>query len=86
MHPLNVQHYLDITLHPQSINTTLNSTVNFTCEAVVDLIDFKVNTNSADIVDVLNKGFIQQSAYTLIPIKIVLNRSIPPLTTFYKIT
>ena len=31
----------EITVHPQSVNTTLNSTVSFTCEAVADLIDFQ---------------------------------------------
>ena len=57
--------YTEITVHPQSVNTTLNSTVSFTCEGVADLIDFQVNDSSADTSDVVNKGFTQQSAYTL---------------------
>ena len=57
--------YIEITVHPQSVNITLNSTVSFTCEAIADLIDFQVNNSSADTVDVVNKGFTQQSAYTL---------------------
>ena len=58
-------YYTEITVHPQSVNTTLNSTVSFTCEAIADLIDFQVNGSSADTGIVVNKGFIQQSAYTL---------------------
>ena len=57
--------YTEITVHPQSVNTTLNSTVSFTCEAVADLIDFQINDSSADRGDVFSKGFIQQSALTL---------------------
>ena len=57
--------YIEITLHPQSVNTTLNSTVSFTCEGVAELIDFQVNGSSADTVDVVNKGFTQQSAYPI---------------------
>ena len=57
--------YTEITVHPQSVNTTLNSTVSFTCEALADLIDFQINESSADRGDVFSKGFIQQSAYTL---------------------
>ena len=58
-------YYTDITVHPESVNTILNSTVSFTCEAVADLIDFQVNDSSADTSDVVNKGFIQQSAHAL---------------------
>ena len=57
--------YTEITVHPQSVNTTLNSTVSFTCEAVASLIDFQVNESSADTADVVSKGFTQQSAHTL---------------------
>ena len=57
--------YTEITVHPQSVNTTLNSTVSFICEAIADLIDFQVNDSSADTVDVVSKGFIQQSAHAL---------------------
>ena len=53
-------HFVDITVHPQSVNTTLNSTVNFTCEAVADLIAFRVNDISAAIVNIVNRGFNQQ--------------------------
>ena len=49
----------EITVHPQSVNTTLNSTVNFTCEAVADLIDLRVNDMSAVNIDVVSKGFTQ---------------------------
>ena len=57
--------YIEITLHPQSVNTTLNSTVSFTCEGFADLIDFQVNDSSADTSDVVNKGFTQQPAYPI---------------------
>ena len=57
--------FTEITVHPQSVNTTLNSTVSFTCEAVADLIDFQVNDSSADTANVVDKGFIQQSAYPI---------------------
>ena len=56
---------IEITLHPQSINTTLNSTVSFTCEGVAELLDFQVNDSSADTSDVVNKGFTQQHAYPI---------------------
>ena len=57
--------YTEITVHPQSVNTTLNSTVSFTCEAVVDTIIFQVNDTSAANVDIVNRGFKQQLIYTL---------------------
>ena len=53
-------YFTDITVHPQSVNTTLNSTVNFTCEGVAD-ISFRVNDTSAVNEEVINKGFTQQS-------------------------
>ena len=40
-----------------SINTTLNSTVNFTCEAIADELTFRVNDESANDEDVINNGF-----------------------------
>ena len=49
-----------VTVHPQSINTTLNSTVSFTCEAIADEITFRVNDESAANTDVIRKGFTQQ--------------------------
>ena len=57
--------FTDITVHPQSVNTTLNSTVIFTCEAVADEITFRVNDMSATFVNVINKGFTQQSTMSL---------------------
>ena len=57
--------YTEITVHPQSVNTTLKSTVSFTCEAVAVLIDFRVNDSSADTANVVSKQFTQQSAHTL---------------------
>ena len=58
-------YYTEITVHPQSVNTTLNPTVNFTCEAVADEIIFKVNDISAANEDIINIGFIQQPQNTL---------------------
>ena len=49
--------YLDIIIQPVSINTTLNSTVNFTCEAIADELTFRVNGEPANDADVMNKGF-----------------------------
>ena len=51
---------IDIIIHPQSVNTTLNSTVSFVCEAVADEINFRVNDTSAIFTNVINKGFTQQ--------------------------
>ena len=63
---IRVNNYYFITeFHPQSVNTTLNSTVNFTCEAVADEIIFRVNETSASDTVVINRGFIQQPQYTL---------------------
>ena len=60
-----MSYFTDITNHPQSVNTTLNSTVSFTCEAVADTISFKVNNKSAANNDIVIKGFIQQPIDTL---------------------
>ena len=57
--------YIDITVHPQSVNTTLNSTINFTCEAVAVEISFRVNDDSASDTGVINRGFFQQPQNTL---------------------
>ena len=54
-----------ITLHPQSVNTTLDSTVYFPCEAFTDEINFKVNDKSAANRNIVNRGFIEQPQYTL---------------------
>ena len=40
-----------------SINTTLNSTVIFTCEAIADELTFRVNNTPATDADVMSKGF-----------------------------
>ena len=55
-----MSYFTDITVHPQSVNTTLNSTVNFTCEAFVDTITFRVNDEPAIEIGVMNRGFVQQ--------------------------
>ena len=57
--------YIEITVHPQSVNTTLNSTVTFTCEAVADEIHFVVNDMSASDENVINRGFCQQGTRSL---------------------
>ena len=52
--------YIDITVHPQSVNTTLNSTINFTCEAVSDdMINLLINNMSVS--DVNNRGCTETS-------------------------
>ena len=56
-------HFADLTVitftvNPVSINTTLNSTVIFTCEATdTDYITFRVNGESANHHAVMDKGF-----------------------------
>ena len=60
-----LSYFTEITVHPQSVNTTLNSTVSFTCEAVADEIIFRVNDTSASDTVVINKGFSQQPRNTL---------------------
>ena len=60
-----LSYFTEFTVHPQSVNTTLNSTVNFTCEAVGDDVIFRVNDESASDTGVINKGFIQQFQNTL---------------------
>ena len=49
---ITTSYFTDITVHPQSVNTTLNSTVNFTCEAVAEDIVFRVNDISAANVNI----------------------------------
>ena len=58
-------YFTEIIVHPQSVNTTLNSTVNFTCEVVADEITFRINDVSASDTVVINRGFIQQPQNTL---------------------
>ena len=60
-----LSYFIEITAHPQSVNTTLNLTVNFICEAVADDIIFRVNGESASDKVVTNRGFIQQPQNTL---------------------
>ena len=61
-----MSYFIDIAVHPQSVNTTLNSTVNFTCEAVANTtISFRVNNTSADDADIIIRGFMQQPQDTL---------------------
>ncbi|XP_019857985.1 PREDICTED: uncharacterized protein LOC109586252 [Amphimedon queenslandica] len=47
----------DINVHPVSINTTLNSTVVFSCEAIADDLSFRVNNTPATNIGVIAKGF-----------------------------
>ena len=54
---MNFYPVLDITVQPVSINTTLNSTVIFTCEAIADELTFRVNNKPATDADVISKGF-----------------------------
>ena len=58
-------YFIEITVHPQSVNTTINSTVSFTCEAVADEITFRVNDMSATLANIINKGFSQQHGESL---------------------
>ena len=60
-----LSYFTDITVHPQSVNATLNSTVNFTCEAVTDEISFRIKDESTANTEIINKGFIQQPQNTL---------------------
>ena len=55
-------YYIEITVHPQSVNTTINSTVSFTCEATSAVaITFEVNNISAASPNVTSRGFTLQS-------------------------
>uniref|UniRef100_A0A1X7UTW5 Fibronectin type-III domain-containing protein n=1 Tax=Amphimedon queenslandica TaxID=400682 RepID=A0A1X7UTW5_AMPQE len=59
--------YIDcanITLQPVSINTTLNSTVVFSCEATADALSFRVNNLPDSNTDVTAKGFSVTSSGT----------------------
>ena len=59
-----LRHFTGIkfTLDPESKNTTLNSTVNFTCEATpVEELNFRVNDESANHRVVMDKGFTQST-------------------------
>ena len=53
---------IEITVHPQSVNTTINSTVSFRCEATSAVaISFEVNDISAAKPNVISRGFTLQS-------------------------
>ncbi|XP_019863122.1 PREDICTED: uncharacterized protein LOC109591975, partial [Amphimedon queenslandica] len=54
---LQLSHCANITVQPVSINTTLNSTVVFSCEAVADELTFRINNLSDTNTDVVAKGF-----------------------------
>ena len=56
---------IEITVHPQSVNTTLNSTIDFTCEANTIDITFLVDGTLALAPDVINRGFTQQGVQDL---------------------
>ena len=62
---VDTNYFTEITVHPQSVNTTLNSTAYFICEAIAVEISFRVNAESASGADIINKGFIQQPQNTL---------------------
>uniref|UniRef100_A0A1X7TVE6 Fibronectin type-III domain-containing protein n=1 Tax=Amphimedon queenslandica TaxID=400682 RepID=A0A1X7TVE6_AMPQE len=47
----------NLTVQPLSINTTLNSTVVFSCEATADELSFRVNNIPGSHTDVMAKGF-----------------------------
>ena len=55
---LSTQTFSDITVQPVSINTTLNSTVTFTCEAIADELTFRINGEQANHDNAKQKGFI----------------------------
>ena len=61
---LFTQSFTDITVQPVSINTTLNSTVLFTCEAIADEVTFSVNFKPASYEDVFRKGFTSSTSGT----------------------
>ena len=55
-----ILHTIEITVHPESRNTTLNSTVRFSCEANIGEITFFVDGTEAFYTVVINRGFTQQ--------------------------
>ena len=60
-----MSYFTDITVHPQSVNTTLNSTVSFICEANIGDITFLVDGTLAFYADVISKGFTQEGVEDL---------------------
>uniref|UniRef100_A0A1X7UUL9 Fibronectin type-III domain-containing protein n=1 Tax=Amphimedon queenslandica TaxID=400682 RepID=A0A1X7UUL9_AMPQE len=61
---IELTHCANITLQPVSINTTLNSTVVFSCEATADALSFRVNNLPDSNTDVTAKGFSVTSSGT----------------------
>ena len=61
---ITILFYLDIILQPVSVNTTLNSIVIFTCEAIADELTFRVNNKPANDEDVMSKGFTALTSST----------------------
>ena len=60
-----MSYFTDITVHPQSVNTTLNSTASFTCEANTVDITFLVNGTPSFAADIIKRGFTQQGVEDL---------------------
>ena len=58
---MSIQTFIDITVQPVSINTTLNSTVIFTCVANATDLIFKVNDILASDEAVKRKGFVEST-------------------------
>ena len=59
-------HYLAYITQPVSLNTSLNSTVTFTCEATgVSIINFYVNETVAAQQSIRNKGFTELGQVTI---------------------
>ena len=56
--------FIDITVQPVSTNTTLNSTVVFSCEAVTDELTFRVNNLPDTNAAVKDKGFSASTSGT----------------------
>ena len=54
-------YYLEIVAHPISINTTLNASVDFVCEATGDFLNFLVDGLSAIREEISARGFVDDS-------------------------
>ena len=61
----NINANIETLLHPQSVNTILNTTISLTCKADVSLFVFEVNNELASLKIIESKGFQQQSTETL---------------------
>ena len=71
---LLTQIFTAITVHPESINTTLNSTVTFTCEAIADELTFRVNNVPANDADVIANEFTVSTNDTALPNGITIRK------------